>query len=112
MNIGDKVKSKGKLSPAVTGVVKAIFDGDFYCKSYSPIYDFTIWHKTFPDWVSKNVYIVEKDIPEVPFYEKDFPEFAADKEYMSRQKQNRVAVYVEYELEAFDWIADLERKIL
>lgn len=113
MNINDKIRSKGTLSPSVTGVIIAIYDPIFYREMIVPYLAMTAWDEAFPDWRLKNVYIIQKDFAEPAYKPELLPvEITNDPNLLEHyMKPVKYSTYAEDELEIFDWVVDLQQKI-
>lgn len=116
MNIGDTIKSAGKTSPSVTGTIKAIVDGKIYQDVLMPPgVNLTVWYTNFPDWREKKVYLVEKDFEDVSLFKEEIDKLKAeglwDDRYKRSYKLRKYVYFVEDEVEQFNWVEDLEKRL-
>lgn len=108
--LGDKVRSKGILSPINCGTIVNISAGEFYAPLARKTFPLEIWDRTFPNWENKPVYTVKKGLKIQSIKEEHIPEDMCP-HCVEENRLNPHIIFPEDELESYDWIAELEKSI-
>jgi len=115
IQIGSKVRSKGLTSPVSTGIVGGVIMGKIYKQFFVQTIDMSVWYKTNPQWEDDVVYMIHKDLPEIPLFQDEIDKLEhaginVKKEYRTNARLE-LAWYPGIEIEPFDWLTDFEEQM-
>jgi hypothetical protein len=115
LQLGTKIRTEGITSPATLGTVVAIMYGRFYQPFIIPSQvAMDCWDKHYPYWRNEPVYAILKQFSEIPLFPEQIERLKSkglDVEERYSKADRMLSFYPASEIEAFNWIEDLEKQI-